>query len=112
MNAVTTETFPPLLPLPRPSLDRIVDAVCAQLGVTRADLLGRERLAHSIEARRIAWWIHSRCLRASSVEIGRRYNVDHTTVLYALRRIEPRLESDDGLRGHVRAIMHTLGLDR
>jgi len=61
--------------------------VSRETGVPSKVILGARRMAFIVEARRLLWWRAAHeCPHLSIAEIGRRSNVDHTTVLHGLKR--------------------------
>ena len=66
----------------------VQEAVCAHFGIALRDLVGPSRRADLAHARHIAMWLARETTTASLPEIGRAFGGrDHTTVLYAVRKI-------------------------
>jgi len=77
---------PPTVVLRKPFCDVLKD-VSRETGVPARVLLGNRRMRYIVEARRLLWWRAAhQCPHLSIAEIGRRSNVDHTTVLHGLKR--------------------------
>lgn len=82
-----------------PTIALIVSEVAAFYGVTVHDIHSKRRTANIVLPRQIAAYL-SKILTPHSLpsignHIGRR---DHTTILYAVRKIEALIESDEILR--------------
>jgi chromosomal replication initiator protein len=71
-----------------PSIAAIQDAVCAILGITRAELLSSSRTPRIARARHIAMYMSRQMTGSSLAEIARGFDRDHSTVLHAIRRID------------------------
>jgi len=70
----------------RPFVDVLKD-VSRETGVPSRVLLGKRRMHYIVEARRLLWWRAAHeCPHLSIADIGRRSNVDHTSVLHGLKR--------------------------
>ena len=81
---------PNLVEEPSPVCRKFADVlrdVSRETGVPSKVILGARRMAFIVEARRLLWWRAAHeCPHLSIAEIGRRSNVDHTTVLHGLKR--------------------------
>jgi chromosomal replication initiation ATPase DnaA len=88
----TSSTNPAISPPILPQRVRFVLSRISSLHEVPVEaLLGRRRTARTLAARRHAWseirkLIKPDGLPVSSVQIGRWFGVDHTTVLYGLRQ--------------------------
>jgi chromosomal replication initiator protein len=92
--APVIEVVEPAPPPPvehKPRWLQIVDAVALECGVSRADILGPSRRARIAEARHLAIYVVHDVIRTLSLPVAGRLfgGRDHTTVLYALRKIAP-----------------------
>lgn len=65
----------------------IVDATASVYGVRAIDILGRRRKKEFSEARHAAMLVALKCTRWGYADIGRFFNRDHTTVMYAEKKI-------------------------
>jgi chromosomal replication initiator protein len=75
-------------------VDRIVDVVCKHYGVRIADLNGRRRTQSIVLPRQVAMFLTRKLTPLSLTEIGARFGGrDHSTVLYAVSKIEERMSS-------------------
>ena len=67
---------------------RFIDAQCRENGITRKDMLSSSRLKSVTDARhRVIYAAHLAFPRLSLPQLGKRLNRDHTTILYAIRRV-------------------------
>jgi chromosomal replication initiator protein len=80
-----------------PSVAAIQDAVCAVVGLSRAELLSPSRTATVTRARHLAMYLTRELTALSLADIARCFDRDHSTVLHAVRRIEHELEPDSPL---------------
>jgi len=69
----------------------LLERICALHGIPPEVLFGRRRTAPIMAARRHAWVEIGKLVKPdgrpiSSVQIGRWFGVDHTTVLYGMRQ--------------------------
>ena len=93
----------------RPTLQRICDEVCSEVGLSFQDLAGRRRTAAIARARQVAMLL---CREETDVSLGRIGEVlggrDHSTVVHALGSIEQRLQRDVEIRRAVDAVRSRL----
>lgn len=80
-----------------PSIAAIQDAVCATLGITRAELLSSSRTPRIARARHIAMYMSRQMTGSSLAEIARGFDRDHSTVLHAIRRIDGEIAPGSSL---------------
>ena len=66
----------------------IIQEVCNQFGLTRAEIFSKSRTARIVFGRMIAMYLSRLITNASFARIGNWFSRDHTTVLHAVRRIE------------------------
>jgi hypothetical protein len=76
-------------PAPRSvSVGRIQQAVCKQYAISSVDLISQRRSKGVVYPRQVAMYLCKTMTHNSYPEIGRRFgHRDHTTVLYAVRKI-------------------------
>jgi REP element-mobilizing transposase RayT len=79
---------PPARPGPAPSLEAIVDQVCARYHLGAGDLAGPGRRRLGSEARGVIGHLARGSAAASLSEVARRFNRDLTTMSRAVRRVE------------------------
>lgn len=96
----------PLLPSAPPvhEVDRIVDVVARHYRVKTADLMGNRRQKHVVEPRQLAMYFARQHTALSYPELGRRFDRDHTTVLYAVDRVSQRRQADPGYELEIQRI--------
>lgn len=95
-----------MAPERRPQIDLIIKATARYYGLDHRELLARTRVKSIARPRQVAMHIACAMTTRSLPEIGRRFgNFDHTTILYAKRRITKLAAEDPALRADVEAIM-------
>jgi chromosomal replication initiator protein len=73
-------------------VDRIMDVVCKHYGVRVTDLNGRRRTQSIVLPRQVAMYLTRKMTPLSLMEIGARFGGrDHSTVLYAVSKIQERI---------------------
>lgn len=77
-------------------------------GISHADMLSHKRPASVILPRQVAMYLAKSLTSLSLPAIGRRFKRDHTTVLYAVRKVEKRLKRDAKLAAYVEDITRQL----
>lgn len=123
-EAVPAQTDPPrqLPPMKEPwfeiteighgpvMLADIVKACARRYRVMISDILSARRNARIVKARQIAFFLAKRLTQRSLPDIGRRIGGrDHTTVLYAVAKIERLRQSDTCLEMDLRVIAYSVG---
>ncbi len=93
--------------LPEPvTVERIVDEVSRTYNVTSDDIYSRRKRSDVAHARQISMYIISKVLKEmSTTDIGNKFNRDHSTVIYAVDKIEEELKSNDAERRIVEDII-------
>jgi Bacterial dnaA protein helix-turn-helix len=87
----------------------IQDAVIAYFRMSRVELFAKRRSKATVRRRHIAIYLSKILTIQSLPEIGMRFGgLDHTTILYASRKIERELPLDAALARDVAEIEHTL----
>jgi chromosomal replication initiator protein len=102
------------------SVKQIKHLVCLEFGLLEVDLESDRRQRHIAIARMIGMALARRLTKLSSTQIGRRFgNRDHTTVLYACKRVGPHMEAaaqrlPDGATAEewVKTMQSVMGLGR
>ena len=79
--------------LPTPSL--IISQVCKFYNVDESVLRSTQRNKGVAEARQIAMYLIRKLTNLSLPDIGKEFNRDHSTVLYAIRKTEVALKNGD-----------------
>lgn len=89
--------------LPTPSL--IISHVCKFYSVDEEVLRGTLKTKGASEARQVAMYLVRKLTNMSLPDIGKEFNKDHTTVLYAIRKVETGLKGgDSSLQNNIRDI--------
>ena len=79
--------------LPTPSL--IISQVCKFYSVDEAVLRGTQKNKGIAEARQVAMYLIRKLTNLSLPDIGKEFARDHSTVLYAIRKVEVALKNGD-----------------
>lgn len=82
--------------------------VAARHGVTHAEMLSRTRIASIVSARHVAIYLTRHLTPQSSSEIGRRFKIDHSTVLHAIKLVKRRMQDDVKFFKHVEELKQEL----
>ena len=83
--------------IPASALEKLLNQVALETGVTPKELLGAGRCRRVAHARQYAMWKlrqvrNGEHAKYPLAEIGRVFKRDHATVIFAIRRVEKRLE--------------------
>ena len=76
------------------TIHEIQIAVCKYYGVGFNELLSPRRLPRLVKARHVAMHLARDLTTASLPEIGRAFNRDHSTVIYAINHIDDQAQVD------------------
>ena len=79
--------------LPTPSL--IISQVCKFYSVDEVTLRGTKKNKGTAEARQVAMYLIRKLTNLSLPDTGKEFDRDHTTVLYAVKKVEASLKSGD-----------------
>ena len=89
--------------LPTPGL--IIGQVCKFYSIDEATLRGTQRNKAVVEARQVAIYLIQKMTNLSTPEIGKEFNKDHTTIMYAANKVKTSLaDGDTTLQNHIRDI--------
>ena len=89
--------------LPTPSL--IISQVCKFYSVDEEKLRGTLKNKGTSEARQVAMYLIRKLTNLSLPDIGKEFAKDHSTVLYAIRKVEVALKNgDEALKNNIRDI--------
>lgn len=72
----------------RQDMQRELDAMSKVSGIPADTLLGRSRLDYVCAARCILWWHLVRKCNLTTLEVGRTFGRNHSTILSGIRRAE------------------------
>ena len=91
--------------------ESIVEVVLDHYEMEATDLLSARKVRTIVRARQVGMYLARQLTPLSLTQIGSLFGGrDHTTVLYALRKIEKNLSSDQRLRSEVEAIRSRLSI--
>ena len=89
--------------LPTPGL--IISQVCKFYSIDESVLRGTLKNKGTTEARQVAIYLVRKLTNLSLPDIGKEFGRDHSTILYAIRKVEVALKSDSsGLQNTIRDI--------
>ena len=89
--------------LPTPGL--IISQVCKFYNLEEAVIRGTQKNKGTAEARQIAMYLIRKLTNLSLPDIGKEFNRDHTTALYAIRKVQMSLQNGDSdLQNNIRDI--------
>ncbi len=95
--------------LPEPiTVERIVDEVSRTYNVSADDIYSRKKQAEIAYARQVSMYIVSQAMSLSSTEIGKRFNKDHTTVLYTIEKIKKKIKENEAQRCLIEDILKNI----
>lgn len=87
------------------TVELIQKVVAEQFGLKVADLKSDKRLKNFVQARQVAIWLCRDMTKASYPDIGSKFGgKDHSTVIYAAKKIEQTLKNDPKLAKMVEEI--------
>lgn len=72
------------------NIETIAEAVASASGIAVADLLGPKKARKFARPRHAVMYLAHRNTGKSTTQIGRFFNRDHTTVVYAIRAVSDR----------------------
>jgi chromosomal replication initiation ATPase DnaA len=76
----------------KPSIANITRGVCLKHAMTLEEILSKDRSGLKIKARRELFWSIRTKLKWSYPKIGKRFGLNHTTILHSVRRYNEYLE--------------------
>ncbi|MBR5672105.1 MAG: chromosomal replication initiator protein DnaA [Spirochaetales bacterium] len=86
------------------SIDRIIKAVAEAFNISSSDIRGRKRTKNIAWPRQIAMYIINHMCEYSMNEIGNEFGKDHTTVIYAIQKVEDSIKSNPTLEPLIQKI--------
>jgi len=93
-----------------PTMEEILSAVAEKFGVRPEELKAKGRAKEVVVPRQVAMYLIRDRLGASLPEIGQFFGGrDHTTVLYAVQKVQKALETDPALRATIAELREGLG---
>lgn len=107
---ITIEGFEPALPDKNKPLRVIMRAVCEHQGVTVDEIASTCKIASLVHARHIFAYLARRLTNRSFPDIGKFLGGrDHSTQVYAIRKVEGMLDKDIQLRASIEMLTEKLG---
>lgn len=97
---------------PRPDVDGIVDSVARHYSLRPQDIRGIRRTKQLVEPRQLAMYFARKHTDLSLPELGRNFSRDHTTVLYAIRKVEEDARRDPAFQVRIEAVEKAIGLKK
>ncbi len=95
---------------PAVTMERILDTVCGHYQVKVSDLRSKRRGRSVSEPRQVVMYVARTLTNLSLDEIGAHFGGrDHTTVLYAVRRVADRVREDPAFAAIVNRLVDRLG---
>lgn len=73
----------------------IMKMVCLRDGITIPEIMSARREKRLVKARDEIWWLISKQTTMTLPQIGKRFNKDHTTVLWGIRMHQKRLMAEE-----------------
>jgi chromosomal replication initiator protein len=93
-----------------PSIRTIIQVVAAASGVTPIDVRSPRRNAKIVLARHVGMWLASRLTPRSFPTIGQAFGRrDHSSVIYAVRRIDQAMKDDPRFADRVLELAAAIG---
>lgn len=98
-------TADPPLNVEPPAFDAIIQEVAQFYNVSRHNILGPGRIAHNVVVRHVAMYLVRHIMHQSTPVIGRLFgNRDHTTVIYALKKVEREIKTNAVLAAQIQQL--------
>lgn len=72
--------------------------------VSHADIVGKKRTRNIMHARQIAIYLCRQMLDLPFADIGKRFNRDHSTVMYSVTNVEEKMKENRELREEIEAL--------
>jgi chromosomal replication initiator protein len=93
----------------RLTIEEIQQKVSEQFNIKLSDMLSENRSANFVKPRQIAMFLAKTLTSSSLPEIGRKFGgKDHTTVMYAVKKIEEKTKNDLDLSSVIEMLKKTL----
>lgn len=87
-----------------PSAEVIVEETSKYYGISQKDIMSTSRKADIVTARQVSMFIVRSITTLSLPEMGKFYNMHHTTVMHSIDKIEKALKTDKALAEVIRDI--------
>lgn len=97
---------------PRPVADAIVSAVCQFFGVETGSVHQKRGVPRTVvRVRMFCIWLIRHATAFTQGEVAEYFDLDHSTVVAAEKKINKALQTDTALRAMARSIAHTGGFE-
>lgn len=83
------------------SIDKIMEIVANYYDLTVLDIRGNKKTKSIAIARQIAMYLSTQYTRLSTTQIGKYFNREHGTIIYAAKTIKKRMDIDKKLKSEV-----------
>lgn len=91
------------------TIDNIQKVVAEYYGIKASDIVAKSRKANLVRARQVAMYLSKELTNKSLPEIGSLFGGrDHTTVIYAHRKVSTERNTDDGLKHDIHLLEQRL----
>jgi len=91
-----------------PTPEFIIKAVAKYFETPTEEILGKSKTAHIAEARRIAMYMVRDMTNESFPKMGKIFGKDHTTVKYAVDKLEEQLKTDSVLKEKLQDVKNSV----
>ena len=101
-----------VLPIPSPKItvDYIKRVVCRHYGISHADIISERRDQKMVKPRHVAMYLAKTQTSMSLPRIGEKFgDRDHSSILFAVRKIASLIKCDSGLAKEVHEIEESMG---
>ena len=76
----------------------ITSAACKKFGIKPEDIMERTRRRQYVLSRQSIMHVMSTKLKMNLTEIGRHFNLDHTTIIHGLKNISGRIDTEPDMK--------------
>lgn len=73
------------------TIDDFIFAIGHLTGIPKSEILGGSKVPAIVRARHLFWACERELLKASYAGMARKYGVDHSTIIYAVRKVPAEL---------------------
>jgi chromosomal replication initiator protein len=108
-NLISNDSFaPPPVPLDIPLDDQVVKNISRDFQLGEAELYSPSRKKELIPARHLAMYLLHTVLGISFFQVGKKFNRDHTSVIYAVSKIEEKMKVDQKFSQTIETISNSI----
>ena len=94
----------PELPPGTISMEDIIHAAAEQFNVNRHQIVGRNKYASIVRARHVAIYLIREMMKVSSLQVGRVFHRDHSTVLMSCTKVREAIKVDVSMASDVAGV--------